>query len=110
MKDKHTPGPWDIRYVDEDRTYITSSNQVGSAFGTICDLYCRSGERCEREFYQFPHAAANARLIAAAPDMLDALRQVVDDVDLMWSPVVSAATLARIKEIIEAAAGGEGEG
>jgi len=55
---KHTPGPW-------ERQGIAIGSETGSAFDAICYLDILSRDREQRE--------ANARLIAAAPDLLAAL-------------------------------------
>ena len=59
---EHTPGPWKIL----DELYVTTSRPdddmglyVGQAYGPST-----------------PEAAANARMIAAAPDMLEALENL----------------------------------
>lgn len=68
MTTKHTPGPWIIRHGGsgfvgtEDRT-------VAIAYGDDPD--CHADERMQ----------ANARLIAAAPELLEALEEAVD---LAW--------------------------
>ena len=54
---KHMPGPWVIGKQDHDVIMIDTAN--GTA---ICDVYVDSDDR-----------PANARLIAAAPDLLEAL-------------------------------------
>ncbi|UOF77775.1 hypothetical protein [Caudoviricetes sp.] len=55
---KHTPGPW----------YVTEPNRVEhSEFGMICTT---RGDGFD--------APANARLIAAAPELLDALVRLVN--------------------------------
>lgn len=60
MTTKHTPGPWtvignEVRWLADDETVTTITE--------LEDLTLRQ--------------AANARLIAAAPDLLDALRRVM---------------------------------
>ena len=64
METKHTPGPWN---TDEQVIFASSGEAVASTwkFGQF-DTGGR-GSHAEAE--------ANARLIAAAPDMLDALHQ-----------------------------------
>lgn len=57
----HTPGPW---WVDGPGEGI----EVHDTFGRTASVWGDVGEESE--------AWANARLIAAAPDMLDALRAV----------------------------------
>lgn len=63
---KHTPGPWKL---DE----ITSSpywGRVGTAYASIADVQLwMSGKSGDNAI-----ALANARLIAAAPELLDALK------------------------------------
>lgn len=64
---KHTPGPW----------WVTDSG-VRDAGGYICHTnkaqrYEGQDERYERETAE---RAANARLIAAAPELLEALSQI----------------------------------
>ena len=62
MSAQHTPGPW---HVDpENPTWVDDENECCMATTGYGD---DEGDR------------ANARLIAAAPDMLAALRQVVDE-------------------------------
>jgi hypothetical protein len=72
---RHTPGPWEIETLHDGRTFIRSEHQRESTFGTICDLYCRND--MPGGFYQFPNAEANARLIAAAPQMAAAIQTFV---------------------------------
>jgi hypothetical protein len=52
---KHTPGPW----------HVSNVGWIASPFETICSLYAVKGQR---------EAQANGLLIAAAPDLLAALR------------------------------------
>lgn len=76
---KHTPGPWDYVPGNEHHgPYVTSD--FGS---TICDLYTMSnpsslsvGNGGDSKPISFldEMAEPNARLIAAAPDILTALR------------------------------------
>lgn len=73
MKTQHTPGPWGIEQTD-------SSNWIGRMRrdGVKVDEIVTSTDR----FNLTPEATArndaNARLIAAAPEMLEALRHVFD--------------------------------
>ena len=74
-KVKHTPGPWNIDETGGDIgvIYITSLNSMES-MGTVCDLYFKN----EHETHRFSNAKANARLIAAAPELLETLETLVD--------------------------------
>ena len=74
---KHTPGPW--KAVDGGQfgheVIITTEDRIDSHHGEICSM--------EVEF-NGPHGVeqrANVHLIAAAPDLLDALESVSE---LLW--------------------------
>jgi hypothetical protein len=69
MKTKHTPGPWHVLVENDEDVFTTRT--------IISDLYrsrnlsevalCTTGSFCDDV------EAANAKLIAAAPELLDAL-------------------------------------
>ena len=61
----HTPGPW----KHEDRTYVYALNEQGSNRFYV-DV---QRGRANGELTQLAELLANARLIAAAPDLLAAL-------------------------------------
>jgi len=67
---KHTPGPWHVRTLDCSLGTIDASNDnsVAQAFEVSVDDR-RAGHH-ERK--------ANALLIAAAPELLEALQELVD--------------------------------
>jgi len=77
---KHTPGPW---AWDVDYDVVLGSNK-----STVCKI--ATGEDREEE-------DANARLIAAAPDLLVACRGLVEAADLRLGAgaIKSALDLAR---------------
>jgi hypothetical protein len=63
---QHTPGPWAILERAEDsRTHISNGAHIVCTLGTT---------RTDGS----PNHSPNARLIAAAPDLLDALQAVCD--------------------------------
>lgn len=67
---KHTPGPWTVE-PPSDQTphiWITAPTSSGVAKIETCNYDDGQGERLTDEDF------ANARLIAAAPDMLAALK------------------------------------
>lgn len=89
MKTQHTPGPW--RYVRENGSPTTGPHMISGAIpGYLAEVRdCGSGD-----------VAANARLIAAAPELLEALRLVVDTVENGGWP---GATIVVAKGAIEKA-------
>lgn len=60
---KHTPGPW---WLDDDGFVASGS---GDTYATVADPHCGDRDIDERE--------SNARLIAAAPELLAALQSVM---------------------------------
>lgn len=68
---KHTPGPWSVSNGQVMSEYAIKAECRGSGFGSsVAIVTQRDGQN------PLPHdeAMANARLIAAAPELLDALR------------------------------------
>ena len=70
-KQGHTPGPWHVCDAD---IAVNPFIVVDDANMSVADCACFSTRR-----------EANARLIAAAPDLLEALRQVMGWID-GWDP------------------------
>ena len=66
----HTPGPWFI-----DGTASDDCLDVYHHNGRICMIYCDSTQNPTAE--DLAEAEANARLIAAAPDLLAALSNII---------------------------------
>lgn len=60
-----TPGPWEVRHFPDGHAFVYAAHIRSEFDAFVCNC---SGEK----------QAANARLIAAAPDMLAALEAVVD--------------------------------
>ena len=92
MTAKHTPGPWTFsKHIDglcnvtfdicqeDGAPYTSSLSDVAycSVFHTYVDEYINIQE-------------ANARLMAAAPELLAAAKLIVDYYDQSYSPVTSA--------------------
>ena len=72
MDYKHTPGPW-YSGTDTIGTNVATAGQ-----GLICEL-TSNGRRPLRgaELHQAENRQANALLIAAAPDLLEALESIL---------------------------------
>lgn len=75
-QDKHTPGPWEIAPGSEYRVMWASRTPEGEIAdcGVICDTASNLKTRTREN-------AANARLIAAAPEMYDALKAMLNSSD-----------------------------
>lgn len=70
---KHTPGPW--------RTNKDGDRVLGKE-GPVCDVIeCKAPVLNEPQSFHAERQKANARLIAAAPDLLAALRTLMAWVD-----------------------------
>lgn len=71
MTDKHTPGPWTIEPDDWDHDIVVEATH-DCQYHPVAKLdhnpSCRT----------FEEVVANARLIAAAPDLLEALKTVME--------------------------------
>ena len=70
MADKHTPGPW----------HATPAGHIGSENLGFVPLLTpfREGAHKDKFGNPTPEALANARLIAAAPELLEALKGLRD--------------------------------
>jgi hypothetical protein len=61
----HTPGPWTVATIDDSFAVATSPASVNEKMHCVC---VTAGNRCSLTL-------ANARLIAAAPELLAALKR-----------------------------------
>ena len=74
----HTPGPWVVRTIDQ--SLATVETQDGEYI--ICNAAQLRGDDWKTEHAE---RKANARLIAAAPEMLDALDGLAAQVRPLWA-------------------------
>jgi hypothetical protein len=74
----HTPGPWEVNEIDATATEwgMLTVDVADDATDAVCQVF---GEN-DGVDYERTHAeaVANARLIAAAPDLLAALREIAE--------------------------------
>lgn len=76
------PGPWYLEYDGERDSYMVYDappNEDGEVFMTIAEVHV--GERASSQCHQPSHA----RLIAAAPELLDACREAVSAITYLLS-------------------------
>jgi hypothetical protein len=88
---KHTPAPWNVAYANNKASadvgvHGPDSDAVGSLI--ICDI-CNDG-------YDTATQQANAKLIAAAPELLNAVRFLLSNPDNRISDADLAAANAAI--------------
>lgn len=89
---KHTPGPWHIFYIPDGRPHQIEA-ETKPAIGSI--------------YVHNPDCQANAHLIAAAPDMLEALEESAQwwgDHEILTEPELALAN--RLEAVIAKAKGG----
>lgn len=81
---KHTPGPWKVSDDVDETVWVSAKaqdNVICDIVGRIWDFEAKTSQITDEDI-------ANARLIAAAPEMLEALENIVwsldhlDDIDI----------------------------
>ena len=104
---KHTPGPWKITNgVD---IWPDDCDMEGMRHIAHCTP---SGYDCDECILQYDEVIANARIIAAAPELLEACTELLDTVDYLMHNEGNADKCARISigGAIAAIAKATGEG
>ena len=100
---KHTPAPWVLVNTGRVASHRHVMTEGGCAIANICDRGVLDSEECE----------ANANLIAAAPKLLEALKQVLQSLQFAHSAypeidgkVKAYEDMSRAREAIAEAEGG----
>lgn len=89
METKHTPGPWKVN-EEKDAIWISPPNPKDNV---ICDVVGRIYD-IEKATVDFTDEdVANAHLIAAAPEMLEELENVLKDLNAFIDAVVVDADM-----------------
>lgn len=88
MSAKHTPGPWRATLVNDTGWAVGPNTADGPDY--VADVHMLTTGRSDED------SAANARLIAAAPELLDALRALVST-ERPWDEVHDQALRAIAK-------------
>lgn len=87
----HTPAPWHYEFPSDDKIWIMGPDNHGRPHAIV-----------KTDEWQGGDLEGNARLIAAAPDMLEALKNIENDADQMpitaWILIQNAIAKAEGKE------------
>ena len=83
MNTKHTPGPWTIGRIGDGTEHTAPIEGAGTTVGYV-EMHSFDDDETTT-----PEQAANARLIAAAPDLLEALWAAYETRDNMPNGKVS---------------------
>lgn len=105
MNAPHTPGPWIPVEVAEDLTFpcgvpiaIHRADEKWRKVGRICEMVGASGPDGR---YSSEVTAANAGLIAAAPELLEAAKGVLDRISEVYRPeYVERAVMAEPSSLL----------
>lgn len=92
MSEKHTPGPWTVKH---GTNVMGIRSDVGHEGGVA-----NTGSHGSSHVDCMPESEANARLIAAAPDMLLLLRKYIDE-QIRYN-IVSLGTVDEIRRLVKA--------
>ena len=98
----HTKGPWEVARTDAGiivRTESVKKTRAGASRYAAIGGFDRSDPE------QLAEALANARLIAAAPELLEALTDCVEH--MHWTQPQGEAALKKAKAAIAKATGGD---
>ena len=104
---KHSPGPWAIEYdeVDEDWRIVSEPR---NGYVTVISYYEHDEDDTPENLATVEEVKANASLIAAAPELLEALEMALDELmaagfsDYIYGPSPSDALILGAKVIAKA--------
>lgn len=101
-KPLHTPGPWTVGMTGEYGTLNPNIIYVNDSSESVCQVYevplHTSLEEIEHSG-TWDVGLANARLIAASPDLLDVLKECVNGLDCQPG-YVRSQTLIRAQSVL----------
>lgn len=91
---KHTPGPWYMRLSDNATPHIEHGDCFRDEIGMLKNRVCVMPSEIMHDFNSF----ANALLIAAAPEMLEALKEahaMIHDHDFILAIITIEDAIAK---------------
>lgn len=91
---KHTPGPWEVAYQDKNGQSVVKGKHIEVA---TCWHHCVGS--IEKEMH------SNARLIAAAPDLLEALQMLLKRVIVGYDGLPQGYGVSKARAAIAKATG-----
>ena len=100
MSKQHTPGPWAVGYsspTDEDNCCLAVWRKADLDYG-FGSVVCKISPM--KQMDDTDHA--NANLIAAAPDLLDALKELLNE-EIMKDDLLSRIAINKAKSVIKKA-------
>ena len=98
---KHTPGPWHIGSGNGEGSIFADSGRTRLEIGgTTLYPICQVNRKWEDE-----EDEANARLIAAAPNMLKALKCCIRELSVQHAPDCSCIACNTTRAVIASATG-----
>lgn len=95
MTHNHTPGPWQLTDAGPNSGNIVRGEITGADGAHIADLIDADGQMTPKQW------KANAKLIRAAPELLEAMKKIVKELSqdrdhgLKGEPVFYAINIAR---------------
>lgn len=102
MKHEHTPGPW-IHHNYKTNVEITVAAVDGKHIADVYAIaFAGNGDRLRAVT---PTDKANARLIAAAPEMLEALKLALEHLRIIEGDVTPNSVFLTLKDTIAKAEG-----
>lgn len=76
---KHTPGPWRLLPEEADRAYVRVRGTIPGGRYKVANIVTPTYHGAPPR--EAEETRANARLIAAAPDLLESLAELLDALD-----------------------------
>lgn len=96
---KHTPGPWKVKHSESKEAYNVVGTHVGQLYKICQCLYMTTESMPNVSEKNKLESEANAKLIAAAPDMLKFIMEMAEIYEN--SPWISGEANKLIKQVLE---------